>query len=140
MRCSSIVRLLPVLALLAQAAPAINRHLGNDLLPANTPFSSTPFPPRVTTAGNPPSHGKPVARLANEVRDFRDILSGAESVWDKATSNAASILHETTKVASLLDKATAVIGSVAAVVTSEAAKVVGDLTDREVVVTESDKE
>nr|KIR84314.1 hypothetical protein I308_05329 [Cryptococcus tetragattii IND107] len=75
----------------------------------------TPFPPRITTAEKPSSHG------TNEVRDFRDILSGAESIWDKATSNAASILHETTKVASLLDKATAVIGSVAA-------KVVGDLT------------
>ncbi|KAL0240585.1 hypothetical protein I308_106383 [Cryptococcus tetragattii IND107] len=74
----------------------------------------TPFPPRITTAEKPSSHGKPVVRLANEVRDFRDILSGAESIWDKATSNAASILHETTKVASLLDKATAVIGSVAA--------------------------
>ncbi|KIR53040.1 hypothetical protein I315_04498 [Cryptococcus gattii Ru294] len=90
-----------------------------------------PYPPRVTTAGNHFSHG------TNEVRDFRDILSGAESIWDKATSNAASILHEITKVASLLDKATAVIGSVVEVVTSEAAKVVGDLTDQGVVVTES---
>ncbi|OXB33793.1 hypothetical protein J007_06512 [Cryptococcus neoformans] len=134
MRCTSIVKLLLVLALFAQAAPAINRDLSDGLLPANADFPDLPFPSKVGTTAKPPNHG------INEARDFGEILSGAESIWDEATSAAVSILHETTKIASLLDKATAAIGSVAAAVTSEAAKVVDDLTDRAAVVTESDKE
>ncbi|AAW47048.2 hypothetical protein CNN01200 [Cryptococcus deneoformans JEC21] len=134
MRCSSTVKLLPVLALFAQAAPAVYRDPGDSLLPANIALPDLPFPSKVSTAANPLNDG------INEARDFGEILSGAESIWDEATSAAASILHETTKIASLLDKATAAIGSVAAIVTSEAAKVVDDLTDRAVVVTESDKE
>lgn len=35
MRCSSTVKLLPVLALFAQAAPAVYRDPGDSLLPAN---------------------------------------------------------------------------------------------------------
>ncbi|AFR98634.1 hypothetical protein C343_06611 [Cryptococcus neoformans C23] len=156
MRCTSIVKFLLVLALFAQAAPAINRDLSDGLLPANADFPGwfsllseatrylmsqhssdipdLPFPSKVGTTAKPPNHG------INEARDFGDILSDAESIWDEATSAAVSILHETTKIASLLDKATAAIGSVAAAVTSEGAKVVDDLTDRAAVVTESDKE
>lgn len=94
MRCTSIVKFLLVLALFAQAAPAINRDLSDGLLPANADFPGwfsllseatrylmsqhssdipdLPFPSKVGTTAKPPT--MEVSSITIHLRSSTEII------------------------------------------------------------------